>query len=328
MFNSSPLLAAICAALLNAIPCAGIAQKWPTSSLTFVIPFAPGGPGDVVGRVLAERLAVILGQQVVLENEGGAGGMAGGSRVAEGPSDGSMFLLATVGTHAMSQSLYAKPMYNSVTDFAPVALINEVPLTLLVRKTFPANDLAGFIAYAKANPGALNFGTGGVGSASHLACVLLSAMAGVKTVHVSYRGGGPAFNDLIAEQIDFMCEATSTALPHARHGSAKILAVMTKKRVAVAPEIPTADEQGLTGLDVASWCAVFMHAATPYYIVELLRNAANQATASQEMRSRLEPLGITLFSSNGNTPENLGKFLKSEIEKWRAPIEMSGVRMK
>ncbi len=319
--------ALLCAVALNAFPIAANAQQWPTASLTFVIPFAPGGPGDVVGRVLAERLAVILGQQVVLENVGGAGGMAGGSRVAKGPSDGSVFLLGTVGTHAMSQTLYAKPMYNSVTDFAPVALINEVPLTLMVRKTFPANDLQGFIAYGKANPGVLNFGTGGVGSASHLACVLMSTMAGIKTVHVSYRGGGPAFNDLIAEQIDFMCEATSTALPHAQHGSVKILAMLTRQRAAVAPAIPTADEQGLKDLDVASWYALFMHAATPSHIIKRLRDATVQAASSPEMRSRLEPLGITLITGSDNTPENLGRFLKSEIEKWSAPIKLSGARM-
>ena len=319
--------AVLVAMLVTAASVPAVAQRWPTSTLTFVIPVAPGGPGDVVGRVLAERRGAILGQQVVLENVPGAGGMVGGSRVAKGNPDGSQFVLGTVGTHAMSQTLYAKPMFNAVTDFAPVVLINEVPLTLTVRKTFPATDLKGFIDYGKANPGKLNFGTGGVGSASHLACVLLCSMTGVDAAHVAYRGGGPAFNDLIAGQLDFMCEATSTALPHVTSGTAKVLAVLTRDRSPAAPNIPTADEQGVQGLDIPSWYALFMHAATPPHIIKRLRDATVEATASSDVRRRLEPLGITMISNERNTPEYLASFLESEIAKWAASIKSSGVQM-
>ena len=303
------------------------AQQWPTRPVTMIVPFAAGGAGDVVGRVLADKLTTVLGQSVVLENVPGAGGMTGSARVAKGPADGSMFVLGTAGTHAMSPTLYAKPMYDSVADFAPVVLVNEVPLALTTRKDFPARTLQEFIAYGKANPGKLNFASGGVGSATHLACVLLNSVAGIDARHVAYRGGGPALNDMLSGQIDYMCEALSTSLPHVEAGSTKALAILTSHRVSVAPSLPTADEQGLKGFDAYSWYAIFMHAATPPYIVQRLREATLQAIASADVKQRLEPLGITLISGERGTTEHLAQFLKAELAKWATPIKASGARV-
>ena len=314
-------------ALVLAILSPAQAQHWPMRPVTMIIPFAPGGAGDVVGRVLAEKLSTVLGQSVVLENVPGAGGMVGSARIAKGPADGSQFVLGTAGTHAMAPSLYARPMYDAVADFAPVVLVNEVPLALTVRKTFPATNLKEFIAYGKANPGKLNFGSGGVGSATHLACVLLNSVAGIEARHVAYRGGALALNDMLSGQIDYMCEALSTSLPHVETGSTKAFAILTSHRASVAANLPTAAEQGLAGFDAYSWYAIFMHAATPAPIVQRLREATLQATASAEVRQRLEPLGITLISGERGTSEYLAGFLKSELAKWAAPIKASGARV-
>src|SRR5215470_15465129 len=172
------------------------AEDWPDRPLTMVIPFAAGGPTDVLGRVLAQRMGEVLGQQVVVENVGGAGGMTGSKRVADAPPDGYTFVLGTVGTHAQGQSLYKRPLYNSVTDFTPVALVAEVPIVLITRKDLPVNDLKEFIAYAKANQSTMQFGSAGAGSATHLGCVLLNYLIGVDITHVPYRGTGPAMQDL------------------------------------------------------------------------------------------------------------------------------------
>src|ERR1700704_5619390 len=182
------------------------AQPYPTGPVTMVIPFAAGGPTDVLGRIVGENMSKSLGPPVIIENVGGAGGMTGSSRVAKGKKDGSQFVLGTVGTHAQNQTLYARPQYDSVADFDPVILIAEVPLVLVTNKDLPANNLQEFIAYAKANQGKLNFGSAGTGSATHLGCVLFNSMAGIQAAHVPYRGSGPAMNDIIGGQIQYLCD--------------------------------------------------------------------------------------------------------------------------
>src|SRR5919206_2421831 len=200
------------------------AQNYPSRPITMVIPFAAGGPTDVLGRVMGERMSQILGQQVVIENVGGAGGGTGSQRVARAAPDGYTFLLGTVGTHAQNQTLYKKPLYHAATDFAPVALIAEVPLILITRKDFPAANLQEFIAYAKQNQGKMTYGSAGPGSATHLGCVLLDAAMGTKIQHVPYRGTGPAMQDLQGGRIDFLCEIVTTALPQIQSGAVKAIA--------------------------------------------------------------------------------------------------------
>src|ERR671916_878208 len=308
-------------ALLALTATAGAQQDWPTRPVTMVIPFAAGGPTDVLGRVFAERLSQILGQQVVVENVGGAGGMAGPQRVAKAEPNGSQFVLGTVGTHAQNQTLYKKPAYHAATDFAPVALIAEVPLILITRKDFPANSLQEFITYAKANQGKMTFGSAGAGSATHLGCVLLNSALGVDVSHVPYRGTGPAMQDLAGGRIDYMCEIVTTALPQIQGGAVKALATMTKGRSPVLPDLATAHEQGLKNFEAYTWNAFFMPKGTPEPIIKKLHDATVQAMDTPAVKQRLEGLGVSLVAPERRSPEYLAKFVRSEIEKWAAPIK-------
>lgn len=303
------------------------AQDWPTRSVTMVIPFAAGGPTDVLGRVMAERLSQILGQQVVVENVGGAGGMTGSQRVARAEPNGSQFVLGTVGTHAQNQTLYKKPAYEAATDFAPVALIAEVPLILITRKDFPASTLQDFTAHTKANQGKMTFGSAGAGSATHLGCVLLNSATGVDVSHVPYRGTGPAMQDLAGGRIDYMCEIVTTALPQIEGGAVKAVATMTKTRSPVLPNLGTAQEQGLANFEAYTWNAFFFPKGTPEPIIRKLHDATVQAMETPAVKQRLEGLGASLVAPDRRSPEYLAGFVKSEIEKWAAPIKASGVSM-
>lgn len=301
------------------------AQQWPTRPVTMVIPFAAGGPTDVLGRVMAERMSQILGQQVIVENVGGAGGMTGSQRVAKAEPDGSQFLLGTVGTHAVNQTLYKRPLYDAATDFQPVALIADVPLILVTRKDFPAKNLNEFIAYTKANAAKMNFASAGNGSAVHLGCLLLNAAIGTDVQHVPYRGSAPAMQDLAGGRADFMCEIVSTALPQIQGGAIQALATLTKARSPVLPDLATADEQGLKGFEAYTWNAFFLPKNTPEPIAKRLREATLEAMATPAVRQRLEQLGATLVSQERTTPAYLDGFVKSEIAKWAGPIKASGV---
>ena len=233
-------------AALLAVPGIAGAQDFPTRAMTMVIPFAAGGPTDLLGRVIAAKMGEILKQNVIVENVGGAGGQTGSRRVADAKPDGYTFVLGTVGTHAQGQTLYKHPLYNAETDFTPVGLIAEVPIVLITRKNLPANNLKEFIAYAKANEGKMQFGSAGAGSATHLACVVLNtAMGTPKITHVPYKGTGPAMQDLIAGRIDYLCEIISTAKPQIDGGNVKALAILTKTRSPVEKNVPTSAEQDL-----------------------------------------------------------------------------------
>jgi tripartite-type tricarboxylate transporter receptor subunit TctC len=299
------------------------AQPFPSRPLTMIIPFAAGGPTDVLGRVVAQRMSEILGQQVVVENIGGAGGMTGSKRVADAQPDGYTFVLGTVGTHAQGQTLYKKPAYNSVTDFTPVALLAEVPIMLITRKDLPVNNFKEFVDYAKKNADKMSFGSAGAGSATHLACVVLNTAMGANITHVPYRGTGPAMQDLQGGRIDYLCEIITTAKPQADSGSVKALAIMTKERSPALPNLPTAAEQGLD-VEAYTWNALFYPKNTPTEIVKKLHDAAAQAMDAPEVKNRLSALGANIVAADRRSPEYLAKFVQSEIEKWAAPIKASG----
>jgi tripartite-type tricarboxylate transporter receptor subunit TctC len=300
-------------------------QEWPTRPVTMVVPFAAGGPTDVLGRVMAEHMSPILGQQIVVENVGGAGGMTGSLRVARAEPDGYTFVLGTVGTHAQNQTLYKKPQYHAATDFQPVALIAEVPLILITRKEFPANSLEEFIAYAKANQDKMTYGSAGAGSATHLGCVLLDAAMGTKIAHVPYRGTGPAMQDLQGGRIDFLCEIVTTALPQIQGGAVKAIATLTRERSPVLPDLPTAHEKGLPNFEAYTWNAFFLPKGTPEPIVKKLHDATVQAMDKPAVRDRLQGLGAMLVAPDRRSPEYLAGFVESEIKKWAEPIRSSGV---
>ena len=323
--NKTRLLAALASLLMFAG--AASAQDYPNRPLTMIIPFAAGGPTDVLGRVLAQRMSEVLGQQVVVENVGGAGGQTGSKRAAEAKPDGYTFVLGTVGTHAQGQTLYKKPQYNSLTDFTPVALIADVPIALIARKDFPADNLKDFIAYSKANASKMTYGSAGAGSATHLGCVVANMVMGTDIVHVPYKGTGPAMQDLQGGRIDFLCEIVSTAKPQIDGGTVKAIAMMTKDRSPALPNVPTAEEQGTKGMEAYTWNALYLPKGTPAPIVKKLADAANQAMDTPAVKERLASLGAVVVSPDRRSADYLAKFTKEEIEKWAAPIKKSGAQL-
>lgn len=317
------LIGASLAALLTMAGQAG-AQSFPNRPMTMVIPFAAGGPTDVLGRVVAARMSELLGQQVVVENVGGAGGMTGSNRVKTAAADGYTMVLGTVGTHAQNQTLYKKPAYNSMTDFTPAGLIAEVPIMLITRKDLPVSNLKEFVDYAKANQGKMQFGSAGAGSATHLGCVVLNTALGLNITHVPYRGTGPAMQDLQGGRIDYLCEIVSTAKPQVDGGTVKAIAMLTKERSPVLKDVPTAKEQG-HDIEAYTWNAIFLPKGVPADVVKKLNEAIVGTINTPAVREKLQNLGANVVSSKEASPEYLANFVKSEIEKWAAPIKASGV---
>ncbi len=301
------------------------AQDFPTRSITMVIPFAAGGPTDVLGRLVAGRMSEVLGQTVIVENITGAGGQTGSLRVANAAPDGYQFLVGTVGSAAQGQTLYKHPLYNSVTDFTPVILIANIPLVLETRKDLPVNNFKEFVAYAKAHQAQMQFGSAGAGSATHLGCVLMNYIIGVNITHVPYRGTGPALQDLEGGRIDYVCDVMTTAKPPIDAGTVKGLAVFDSKRSPALPDVPTAAEQGTPGLIAYTWNAIFLPKDAPEPIVKKLHDAALEAMHTPSVRDRLTGLGAEIAPDDQATPQYLGDLLKSEIAKWAVPIKASGV---
>jgi tripartite-type tricarboxylate transporter receptor subunit TctC len=323
MYKSIIKTALATALVVGGIVAAG-AQDFPNRPLTMVIPFAAGGPQDQIGRVVAARMSEILKQQVVVENVGGAGGMTGSNRVALSPPDGYSFVLGTVGTHAQGQTLYKRPLYNASTDFTPVGLLAEVPIAIITRKDLPVNNLKEFVEYSKKNESKMTFGSAGTGAATHLACVVANMVMGTNITHVPYRGTGPAMQDLQGGRIDFLCEIISTAKPQIDGGTVKGIAIMTKGRSPALPNLPTTGEQGFPGMEAYTWNALFLPKGTPPAIVQKLHDAAVAAVETPSVKERLAGLGAMVVSKDRMSSDYLAAFVRSEIEKWAAPIKQSG----
>jgi len=301
------------------------AQDWPTRAVTMVVPYAAGGPVDTLGRILAARLSEILGQQVVVENVPGAGGMTGSSRVAKAPPDGYTVLLSGSAVLAINQTLYKKPLYNAVTDFEHVALFSDSARVLITRKDFPVNTLSEFVAYAKANQGKMQYGSAGVGSGTHLPCVLFNLAIGANITHIPYRGEGPVTQDLIGGRIDYLCSTIQNGAPQAKQGTVKAIAVMAEKRVPIIPDVATTGEQGLPGVEASVWNAFFLPKGTPEPIVRKLNKAMSDTLDDPAVRARLEELGLEIVPPERRTPEYLAKYLPAEIERWAKPIRAAGI---
>ncbi len=310
-----------------ALACGGVthAQDWPSRSLTMVVPYAAGGPVDTVGRILALRLGEVLGQQIIVENVGGAGGMTGSSRVAKAAPDGYTFLMAGTSVMAMNQTLYKRPLYDAATDFAPVTLVTDSARVLITRKDFPADTLAEFIAYAKANDARMQYGTAGAGSGTHVCAILLDAAMGTKITHVPYRGSAQAMQDMIAGRIDFIAEQISTALPQIEAKAVKAIVTLGQDRAPGLENLPTAEEQGIKGLDCGAWGAFVFPKGTPDAVVQRMARAANETVETPWVRERLKVIGVTIPGPERRTLEYFAKFIPSEIERWVAPIKASGV---
>jgi tripartite-type tricarboxylate transporter receptor subunit TctC len=301
------------------------AQEWPTRPVTMVVTYAPGGTGDTMGRILAARLSELLSQQVIIENIGGAGGMTGVNRVVKAAPDGYQFALGDVGPIAQSQSLHKNPAYNSATDLSAVVLIATLPSVLVTRKGLPVSNLQEFIAYAKANQGQTRYGSPGVGSLNHLACALLNNVIGVDATHVPYRGGAPAMQDLVAGRIDYQCTSTVNAAPQIEGNQIKGIAVLTRERSARLPDLATAQEEGLAGVEAYLWFGLFLPKSTPAVIVQKLHDATVATMNTPVVQARLKDIGAELVEPERRSPEYVQKFVESELEKWAGLIKAAGL---
>ena len=313
------------AAASIAITGTAAAQDWPTRPITLIVPFAAGGGVDVSARIQAQRMSELLGQSIIVENVGAAAGMAGGQRVAKAPPDGYTFLVGNSGTHAYNQSLYKKPLYNAATDFQPVGLMTESPRALVARKDLPVNNLQELIAYLKANASKAQFGSAGVGSGTHLPCVLFNLAIGANVTHIPYRGEGPVMQDLIGGRIDYMCATIQSGAAQAKDGNVKGIAVMAEKRVPIIPDLPTTGEQGLPRVEASVWNAFFLPKGTPDPIVRKLNKAMSDTLEDATIRKRLQELGLEIVPPERRTPEYLTKFVPEEIERWAKPVREAGI---
>jgi tripartite-type tricarboxylate transporter receptor subunit TctC len=315
----------IIAAILIAFGEPAVAQDWPTRPITLIVPFAAGGGVDVSARIQAQGMSELLGQPIVVENVGAAAGMEGSLRVAKADPDGYTMLIGNSGTHAFSQALYKTPLYNSVTDFTPVGLATESPRILIVRKDLPVNNLQGFIAYVKANQNSMQFGSAGVGSGTHLPCVLLNLAIGVTVTHIPYRGEGPAQQDLMGGRLDYMCSTIQTGAALAIQGAVKAIAVMSPQRVNIMSDLPTTGEQGLPGVEASVWNAFFLPPAAPDEIVHKLNRAMSDTLDDPVVNKRLQDLGLEIVAPARRTPEYLATFLPEEVDRWVKVVHAAGI---
>jgi tripartite-type tricarboxylate transporter receptor subunit TctC len=322
----SKRIASLVVAILAAFAAPASAQVWPTRPVTMVVPFAAGGAFDILGRVLAQRMAEILGAPVIVENVAGAGGVVAAVRVARGAADGSQFILGD-SSFAHNQSLYKNPPFNPVTDFAPVALIAEQPTVLVVRKEMPVNTLAEFIAFAKANQTKMQYGSAGTGSPNQLACLLLNARIGIDVTHIPYRGGGPLLQDIIGGRLDYACPIAATAITTINSGQTRGIAILTRNRSPALPDLASADEQGLTGFEAGAWNALFAPKATPEAIVSRLHDAAALALDTPMVAARIAELGAIAATPERRSADYLKQFLAQEIDKWAVPIKAAHVSL-
>ena len=318
-------LAAVAAFATLAAPAA--AEDWPSRPVTMIVPFAAGGPMDTLARVLQNGLGETLGQPVIIENQPGGGGMTGSLRVSQAAADSHMFVLASIGTHAIGYSMHSKPPYHPADDFQPVIFVADAPLLLMTRKDLPPNNLQEFIAYAKANNGKLTFSSGGTGTSSHISCVMLNQIMGVDETHVPYRGGGPAFADLIAGRIDYICNYVSIGAQAVKQDQVKAIAMLAKSRTPLLPDLATADEQGLKDFDVSAWNAILLPKSATPDMVAKLNKAVSEALDKPAVRERLDAIGLIAAAPQRRSPEYLRTFINSEIEKWAKPVKGGGLQI-
>jgi tripartite-type tricarboxylate transporter receptor subunit TctC len=313
------------AAALPAVSRIARAQSYPSRPITMVVPFAAGGGTDVLGRIIAGRMRASLGQTIVVENVAGANGSIGVGRVARTAPDGYALVMGGWSTYVANGALYTLP-YDVLKDFEPVSLVATLPSLFVAKNAAPANDLKSFIAWLKANPDKASWGHGGTGNFTHVVGVLFQKETGTRFQFVPYRGTGPAMQDLVAGRIDMMTSDPATALPQVRAGTIKAYAVTGNSRIPSAPNIPTADEAGLSGFDILTWNAIFAPKGTPKDLIQRLNAAVVDALADANVRMRLTELGQDIPPRDQRTPEALGALLKADIEKWWPIIKAANIK--
>ena len=292
-----------------------------------IVPWAAGGPVDTVARIMTARISEILGQQIIVENVGGAGGSTGTARAAKTAPDGYTVLLSGSAVLAQNPALYKRQLYNPVTDFEHAALHNDSARVLIVRKDFPASSFAEFVSYVKANADKLQYGSPGVGSGGHVCAILFDQAIGIKVTHVPYRGAGPAMQDLLAGRLDYMFEQISTAMPQIQSGTVKAIVALGPDPAPGLETLPTTESQGLKGLDCGAWGGFSFPKGTPQPIVQKLAKATSDALDTPAVLARFKTLGVTMIPPNRRSPEYFTQFVKSEIERWGVPIKASGVQI-
>jgi tripartite-type tricarboxylate transporter receptor subunit TctC len=317
------IVASAIAAVVAAVSPA-VAADYPTRPVNLVLGFAPGGPSDVIARILSRKLEQILRQPVVIENRTGAGGSVAGQAVARATPDGYTLLLATGSILAINQHLYKNVGYDSEKDFEPISVIGTQTNVLYVHPSVPARSLGELIAMAKANPGKLNFGSGGNGTPAHLAGELLKIEAKLEMTHVAYRGTGPALQDVIAGHIQTAFSPAAPLVSHVQSGAIRPLAVTTLARTSILPDVPTIAESGFPGFDATTWHGLVAPAGTPQDVVATLHRALNETLNDPEIRRALTNLGVDVV---GNTPEEFRAYIRSEIPKWAGIVRASGAKL-
>jgi tripartite-type tricarboxylate transporter receptor subunit TctC len=317
IFSAAAIVAAVIASR------AAAAADWPSRPLTMVVPFPPGGGTDVLGRIVGRRLSEVLGKQVIIENIGGAGGMIGSARVAHAPPDGYQFVLGSR-ADAINQTLYKHPLYIFKEDLAPVILIADQPMILIARKDLPVNGLQDFIAYVRKNQSVLRSGSAGIGSTGYVDCALFNQAIGVKVQDIPYRGGGPALQDLIAQQFDYFCTLSPTAVPPVQTGLVKAIAMLSRKRLRSLPNVPTTFEQGMR-FAASTWFGFFLPKGAPAAIIKRLRDATATAINTPAVQAQLEATGTFVVPPEHQTTEYLQSIIGPEIEKNGAPLKAAGM---
>jgi tripartite-type tricarboxylate transporter receptor subunit TctC len=300
----------------------GSGQAYPVKPVRLVVPFAPGGGTDIIARLLAQHLGEALGQPVVADNRGGAGSTLGTEIVAKAPPDGYTLLLGNISL-AFNAALYKKLSYDAIRDFAPISLVAVQPNIIVIHPSLPAKSMKEFIAVAKANPGKYSYASAGAGSGTHLAGELLKMLTGIDLVHVPYKGTGPALNDLIGGQVQMMVSTFASALPHAKSGRLRALAVTSAKRSGAAPDVPTLIEAGVPDFEYSTWYGLLAPAATRREIVDKLNAAVLKVLTRDELKQRFEAQGVDALSS---APAEFSKYLRSETQKWGKVVRATGAR--
>ena len=312
----------MCLAFFAASP--SHAQEYPNKVITIVVPYAAGGPTDTVARLIAVPMTNNLKTQMIIENVLGAGGTIAANRVAKAAPDGYTLLIHHIG-HSTAPALYHKLPYDAINDFEPIGLINEVPMTMVAKKDFPAKDLKELIAYVKANKEKINLANAGLGAASHLCGMLFMSAIQTELTTVPYNGTAPAMNDLLGGQVDIMCDQTTNTTSQIKAEKIKVYGVTTKKRVASLPNVPTMDEAGLKGFEVSVWHGLYAPKGTPKPVIDKLTNALHAALKDDNVKQRFAELGTEPVAENRVTPAALRAHLKAEIDKWTPIIKKAGV---
>lgn len=300
------------------------AGVYPERPIRLVVPFPPGGPNDIIGRVFAQKIQEILGQNVIVDNRGGAGGVLGTDNVAKSEPDGYSIAITSAGALAISTALQDKVLYDPLKDLAPVTLVARVPELLVASTTLPAADVRALVALAKSRPGAVNYGSSGPGSMPHLAGALFGVSAGIDIVHVPYRGAAPAINDLVGHQVQIMFLDLPVLLPHIQSGAVRALAVGGRERVEALPDLPTLNELGYPQMEADNWYGMVAPARTPAAIVARLNAAALAAMKAPEVKEKLAPQGAILA---GGTPGEFSAFMAAEIVKWTKVVQTAGIKV-